>query len=380
MVGNRAFQILFVCTLYFLLLPLLPEQTPEFLYTVSLAIKDVLLWFLPITVFFFLGYTIASYEKKAPLFLLLLFCFEGISNSCCVWSSYLWGLSFFPSFTSIEPISVADSLSPLWKIPIMRPSWWAANKGSFLGIAIGLLPFTKSYFSKGKALSEIVLTKFFSKLIPIFILGFVAKMHKTQLLSQVFFQTTEVLLYLFILIIVYLTLLFYIGPGLKGIPNLFPAAGIAFSSGCSLSTMPWTIEGTSKNLKNKNFAEAVIPATTNIQQVGDCLANTFLCFVIYTQHFGHFPSIATWAAFSVTFVLARYATAAILGGACFLMLPIYESYLHFTPEMLAIIVTLNVVLDPFITVTNVLGNSALCSLFEKLWIFIHSFFRKQSPD
>ncbi|MES2273562.1 MAG: cation:dicarboxylase symporter family transporter, partial [Chlamydiota bacterium] len=143
-----------------------------------------------------------------------------------------------------------------------------------------------------------------------------------------------------------------------------------FTSGCSLSTMPWTIDGAAKNLRNPQFAKAVIPATTNIQQIGDCIANTFLCFLIYRHFYGINPDLLTWFHFSLIFVLARFATAAVIGGAIFIMLPIYETYLSFNPEMIAIILAFNVVLDPIITCCNVVANGALCRVFEKVWILI----------
>jgi len=131
--------------------------------------------------------------------------------------------------------------------------------------------------------------------------------------------------------------------------------------------MPWTIEGSLKNLKSPDLAKAVIPATTNIQQIGDCLTNTFLCFLLYTHFFGHTPEFSTWFVFSGVFVLARFATAAVLGGAIFIMLPIYESYLSFTAEMTAIILAFNVILDPLVTSANVIANGALCRVFERVW-------------
>jgi Na+/H+-dicarboxylate symporter len=134
--------------------------------------------------------------------------------------------------------------------------------------------------------------------------------------------------------------------------------------------MPWTIEGASKNLSNPPFARAIIPATTNIQQIGDCITNAFLCFLIYGQFYGHAPEPMMWATFSLFFVLARFYTAAVLGGAIFIMLPIYESCLSFTPEMIAIILAFNVILDPIVTASNVLANGALCRVFERVWMRI----------
>ena len=89
--------------------------------------------------------------------------------------------------------------------------------------------------------------------------------------------------------------------------------------------------------------------------------------MLYTQWNGHVPSLQVWVPFTIAFVVARFATAAVLGGAIFVMLPIYETYLQFTPEMLAMILAYNVLLDPVVTSTNVVANGGLCYLFERVW-------------
>jgi len=52
------------------------------------------------------------------------------------------------------------------------------------------------------------------------------------------------------------------------------------------------------------------------------------------------------------------------------MIPIYETYLGFNAEMVAIILAFNVVLDPIVTASNVLCNGALCRVYEKVWLKI----------
>ena len=198
-------------------------------------------------------------------------------------------------------------------------------------------------------------------------------MHQTRVLHEVISQYGLLVLCLVFFLLCYYAFLLLLGNGWSvrkayaASLNLWPAGGLAFTSGCSFSTMPWTIEGTAKNLSRPELARAVIPATTNIQQIGDCITNCFLCFLIYQQFFGHSPDMLVWFRFSIAFVIARYYTAAVLGGAIFIMLPIYESYLSFNTEMLAIILAFNVVLDPIVTSMNVLCNGALCRLFELVW-------------
>lgn len=375
---QRSIQIIVAITIYLLFASFLPLQVHQGLYTISLFIKDLLLWLLPLSVCMFIAHAIFSFEKRAPLFVLSLFLFEALSNSLSVWYSYGCGWIAASHLPATLPEELHDVFSPLWRISSLKPSWWSADKGTFAGIALGLIavvrfPLLRAFLVKGKELSELVLTRFFSRLIPIFVLGFVARMYKTQLLNQMVTRYADFLLWLVLFLISYLLFLFLVGSGfslrvcIKNIKNLMPAAGVAFSSGCSLSTMPWTIEGASKNMQNPKLAQAIIPATTNIQQIGDCIANSLLCYLIYYHFNGHGPSLAVWIPFSVVFVLARFATAAVIGGAIFIMLPIYEHYLSFTPEMIAIILAFNVILDPLITCSNVVANGALARVFERVW-------------
>ncbi len=370
----------FTIGIYFLLSPYLPLSVHQGFYTFSLLIKDLLLWTLPISIFFFIGSAIASFEKKAPLFILSLFLFEAISNGASVWYVYGWG---HIATGYAEPVKIHlfnNSFSPLWRLGFTKPAWWSADKGTILAIILGLIaafafPWLKSFLEKGKQIAETVLTRFFAKLIPLFVLGFIARMVQTNLIHQVAGQYAELLLWLIVSVGTYILFLFFLGSGpgsprfFQRIKNLLPATGIAFSSGCSLSTMPWTIEGTSKNLQNPDLAKAIIPATTNIQQIGDCIVNCFFCFIIYSQFNGFPPDLSTWISFSIVFVLARFATAAVIGGAIFIMLPVYESYLGFNPEMIATILALNVILDPLVTCANVIANGALCRVFEKVLMY-----------
>jgi len=377
-IQNRSVQIFLTCALYLIFAPYLPQEAHRAFYTISLFIKDLLVWLLPLSVGFFIAYAVASFEKKAPLFLLVLFFFELISNGCSVWYAYFWGMGVTHTIEPIQTQLFFDHFTPLWRWGILKPSWWTADKGTFAGIILGLITIIAphrflSFISIGKRIGETILTKFFSRLIPLFVLGFLARMHQTKLLSQMVNQYSSLLLWLVLALIIYIVFLFILGygpstPSLRNrIQNLLPAAGVSFSSGCSLSTMPWTIEGAAKNLKNKDLAQAIIPATTNIQQIGDCITNSFLCVALCYQFQGAVPDLQTWILFSSLFVLARFATAAVIGGAIFVMIPIYESTLHFTPEMVSIILALNVILDPLVTCSNVVANGALCRIFEKIW-------------
>jgi Na+/H+-dicarboxylate symporter len=62
------------------------------------------------------------------------------------------------------------------------------------------------------------------------------------------------------------------------------------------------------------------------------------------------------------------------------MLPLYEAYLNFNGEMIALILALNVILDPLVTSCNVLANGALCRTFERVWHFAQAVTGKPQPS
>lgn len=376
---RRGLQTVVILIGYALVAPFLPTVIHRLFYTISLLIKDILVWMMPVTVCFFVAQTITLFERKAPLFILTLVLFETVSNLSSVWYALGFARIISETMTPLKVTTLDLSFHALWRLPWPKPPWWAADKGCVVGFLLGAMGGFFRYPSLNRAIDyikstlEIILTQVFARLIPLFILGFVARMYQTQLLSQMIYRYGIVLIWLVFVLGLYILGLFALGAGgrwsvmRRHIVNLLPAGGIAFSSGCSLSTMPWTINGTAKNLDHPDMAKAIIPATTNIQQVGDCITNVFLCLLIYRYFYGDVPNYLMLLNFSIVFVLARFATTAVIGGAIFVMLPIYETYLHFTAEMVAIILAFNVILDPLVTSSNVLANGALCRLFEQIW-------------
>ena len=376
---NRSIQTIGVLLLYVFVADTLPAGAHQMLYTMSVFLKDCLIWMMPLTVTFFLAKSVQGFGIKAPLFVATLILFEFLSNFSSVWYAYGAAKLVQPYLPVLKLSHMTESLQILWKIPVSPPRWWSAEKGALVGVLLGSV----TAFSQNPQLLRLLktghqcvqwgLTKIFARFIPLFIVGFAAQMHQTHLLSHIIGHYSLLVLCLLGFLIFYLVFLFALGAGwsfykaVLHMRSLMTAGSMALTSGCSISTMPWTIEGAGKNLDDPALAQALIPATTNIQQIGDCITNSFLCALIYSHFYGTSPDIITFAIFSGVFVLARFSTAAVLGGAIFIMLPIYETYLNFTPEMIAIILALNVFLDPFVTSSNVVANGALCRVFEIVW-------------
>ncbi len=376
---HRTVQTMLVILLYAAFAQFLPEIAHRSFYTISIFIKDMLVWMMPFTVCVFIAHTITSFERKAPMFILVLVLFEAISNFTSIWYAFGAGALVSNELAGFEVIKFQSDFSALWRIPFTKPAWWGADKGSMLGLVLGCYAAFNSssalrpVLEIGKSVMEFIITKIFARFIPLFVLGFIAQIYNTGLLGHMTAHYAALVLYLLLFLVTYFLLIFALSAGFRPskiyqhIMNMLPAAGIAVTSGCSLSTMPWTIKGAAQNLENPALAKAIIPATTNIQQTADCITNAFLCFLIYKHFNGHIPDMATLLPFSFIFVLARFATAAVLGGAIFIMIPIYEAYLGFNSEMVAIILALNVILDPIVTSGNVMANGGLCRVFERVW-------------
>src|SRR5690606_32594934 len=123
--------------IYVLIAGSLPYTVHQGFYTVSLFIKDLLLWMMPVTVCFFIAHTIQAFERRAPLFIIILLIFEAISNFSSVW------YAFFTASCAAEfmPVFGAETFShhfrTLWGLPWAKPAWWSADKGALVGVLLG---------------------------------------------------------------------------------------------------------------------------------------------------------------------------------------------------------------------------------------------------
>ena len=111
---------------------------------------------------------------------------------------------YFSYLRLIQSPESMTALAPFWRLPFSKPSWWGADKGSFLGLILGALspwiPRLKNPLSKGKYLMEWLLTKVFARFIPLFILGFMSQLYATGLLGYTL-RNYGVLIFWLILII-----------------------------------------------------------------------------------------------------------------------------------------------------------------------------------
>lgn len=372
-------RIISVVVGFILISPYLDITVHRGLYTSSLLIKDILMFVLPLMIAVFVSSSLASFKAKAPLLIVSLLLFEFVSNASSVMYAYLVGMASLDQLQGIAKPEAAQGIEPFFSIGFLRPKFWSGDKGMFLGVVVGLVtvfwpqaPWFDGLIRVREAINNIF-AQWISKLAPLFLVGFMSNMYVSGLGDLVNVSYVVSFGIATAALVIYVVFLYGVAAGfhpkqaITFMKNAFPSFMMALSTMCSITTMPYTIACAEKNLQNPALAKMIIPATTNIQQIGDCLLNAFFCIILLKTFDMPIPDFGAWLVFVGVFATARFATAGVLGGAIFVMMPIYERYLGFTPDMLAMIFALNVLFDPIVTVGNVYANGALCIVFEKFW-------------
>ncbi|MGE3320247.1 MAG: cation:dicarboxylase symporter family transporter [Candidatus Berkiella sp.] len=354
--------------------PIMSYEVQSALYGISLSIKSLLLFVLPIVIFSLLFKTAVELAHHATKLILLILAAVICSNFLSTLISHYVGTSLYHlDLKLVLPVAV-DELKPLWQLQL--PSWIPNDKAMFGGIVTGIV---LSYFKPklASAIARILanavntLLHYFTFIIPLFVAGFVVKLGFDGLVKSILQQYAIILLIILVAQFSYIGLIYFVANNLKikqcltSLKNMLPALIAGFSTMSSASAMPLTILGTQKNAPKGDFARSIIPTTVNIHLIGDCFAIPILAYAILKSYGAPEPMLLQYLIFAGYFVLAKFSVAAVPGGGIFVMLPILESYLGFNSAMLALITALYLLFDPFITAANVLGNGGFALFLDK---------------
>jgi Na+/H+-dicarboxylate symporter len=268
-----------------------------------------------------------------------------------------------------------EALLPLWNFSL--PKWLGNGQAMFSGLLLGIIlgwfkpELARNISSKFEKMIAIIL-KGLLFVIPLFIAGFVIKMHHDQVMSYIFRNYAFIFILIASAVFAYIALIYFVANRFQGkaflisLKNMLPAAIAGFGSMSSAAAMPLTILGAEKNSRNHDFARSIIPATVNIHLMGDCFAIPIFAFAVMKSFGVAEPTFVNYLLFASFFVLAKFSVAAVPGGGILVMLPILESYLGFNAEMLSLITALYILFDPVITCANVLGNGGFAMGMDRI--------------
>ncbi len=353
----------------------IPLYFQSMLYAMSLTIKSAVIFVLPFVIFGLLFKTSASIANKAST--LILFLLAGIcsSNFLSTWISFVVGSTAYGFDIAMSLPTEVDSLQPAWLFSL--PKWIGNGEAMFAGLALGLIlgsfrPQIAKKISHVLDLSVNRVLKCILMVIPLFIAGFMIKMHHDQVMTYIFrnyaliFGLIACAVFTYIAFLYLLACKFRMSRFFVSIKNMLPAAIAGFGSMSSAASMPLTILGTEKNCNHGEVARSVIPVTVNIHLIGDCFAIPIFAFAVMKSFGVEAPSFGNYLVFASFFVLAKFSVAAVPGGGVLVMLPILETYLGFKADMLSLITALYILFDPVITCANVFGNGAFAMIIDRL--------------
>lgn len=356
------------------------NQLVRLFYTISVFLKEGLMFFLPFIIFSYLFSAVLSFKKHALLMILSLVPLIMLSNSATVLTSYGVAHLVFPL---LGEMSVGKILSTKESIePFFQPSFGflSANHAMIMAISLGVL---SNYFSKGdlsEKFSETLkkgitafLTKLFIPLLPFYVFGFVLKLAKEDILVLLLQSYGKIFILSCSLIISYLSFIYLVAARFRFstfisyLKVMLPPWVTSFTTMSSLAAMPLTIKATEKILKNKKYAHFIIPATANFHLVGDGLNLSLTSLALLAIKGFSLPSFYDYTIFTFFYCIAKFSCAAVPGAGVLVILPVVSSYLGLDAESVSFLTAIYILQDPILTSANVMGNGAFAILTERFF-------------
>ena len=375
--------VLFISTFFFG--DMINVSVKSNLYAISLFLKDLIVFVLPIIIFSFVLSGILNLHKESLKIILILVPLVCISNFTGFWVSYAVSAPLLKfGWITVSKLETSGVLEPAWfiKVPSILRNDIALILSMILGIMGGFakIRFISTFSAKLSLISGFILKKVICPILPMFVLGFIIKMQHEETLSliikeyAVLLYTVAILTYGYMFCVIFFATGRNVKVAYEKFKNLVPAVLIGLFSMSSAAAIPSTIEGSEKNLLNKNTARFVVPATANMHLLGDCFAIPVIGLALMVSFGYELPSVSEYLTFSLYGVIAKFVSAGIPGGSALIFVPIFENVFGFSAPMLTAITAIYVLFDPIATSSNVFGHGMFAIVFEK----VYSKFKKRS--
>jgi Na+/H+-dicarboxylate symporter len=379
-------QLIFCIVLSFLFGHYLSVETIQYIYTFSFSLKEILMTVLPAIVFSYISFAILSLETSGSVLIVMILALVAVSNAVTLIVAYGVGKLAMPFFVFNKTCALQSSIKELLPVYALSiPRWLSSDKAMLFGIVYGMVVrhFKPTYLlSFSDTLQNSVnffLRRCFIPLLPIYVTGFLLKMQYEGSLNTLCESFGQVLVVVVALLIVYIPVYYFVGSGfnvkrtIEMLKNMMPAALTGFSTISSAVTMPVTLDATEKNLGDVGFARLVIPLTVNFHMVGHSLSLPITSLALLKLFGLPLPTFEAFLLFLGFFCVAKFSASAVPGGGIIVMIEGLQKYLGFTPEMTGIIILLDILQDPLLTVGNVMGNGAFATIAHRVSKWMTSF-------
>lgn len=371
--------VIFAVILFSDSIPLYAQQVA---YTVSDGIRSVLMFLLPMLVLPFIINSVSMLKTKGLFLLLSLVFIITFSNFISICIGGVFATTFVPmmnlktSFAQGFNPGDADCLYPLYtlELPTIISIEVVLVAGFILGLVHGVYQNKafEAFILKFKTFSTAFFTKIFIPLMPLYIFGNMLKIDRENDFAQVFSDFGQIIGFIIAIQVIYITFLFWVGnrfslsKTIEAIKTAMPAWVLGFSTMSSLVTMPVTLKAAEQNLKDKTIAQLAITSTVNCHTIGECISMMAIAMTVMLMSQGMVaPDPLTFLKFSFIFALAQFTAVSVPGGSVVIVIPLLIKYFGFSPEMVGLVATLSVFMEPIGTAHNVHGNSAFAILIKR---------------
>lgn len=360
----------------------IPEEIQRTFFTISLFLKDALVFLMPLIVFAFIFSCLSSFQKQASLLIVMILTFVTFSNFIFVQLGYFAGdfclpcLGYHAANAVQQAAGNAAPLASYFVLPF--PTLISTDMALVLGTVCGLYGAfwgNEKLVTWGESLKNAVqwgLTNIFIPLVPLYIIGFLFKIHHDDSLMTMFAGYGP-MIGLVILVQALAILFFFFVAALGNLKsmqgalrNVLPSGLVALSTMSSVATLPLTLEAAEKNTQNKSLSQLMISATINIHHVGASVGIPIIMAVVMAMNGVEAMHYGTFLVFSLYYMIAKFGVVSVPGGEVIVLLPLLEAHFGFTDTMSGLLTTLNILIDPTVTVANVLCNGALAIFTDKI--------------
>lgn len=372
-------RLVAVVAIAFALAGNLPFITVSWFYTISVALKDILMVILPFVVFSYLSASILNLQGKATLMIFGVFGLVILSNTASVMAAY--GVSSL-LMNSLEHISFGAIsgkvvVQPLWQMPNLV--LLTADKAMLAGLAVGLIgnvfkiSILNNLVNQIKALATKALNIVFIPFLPMYVFGFVLKIGFEGTLTTLATAYAPVFFLSLGVIHSYLFLTYFIGCNgnfkatFKAIKTMLPAWITGFSTMSSAATLPVTMECVEKNTNNQKLAHFVTPATANIHMIGDGINITLTSLALLIMSGTQIPSFVEFLPYLGAYIFTKFSGSGVPGGGMIILLPVVETHLGLSSDLCSLVATLYILQDSLMTASNVAGNGALALIAQRVF-------------
>ena len=375
---NLPFFVLFLFVFIFAFGDFINIVIKTQLYAISLLIKDLIVFILPFIIFSFVASGLMSLRGESAKVILILVPLVCLSNFIGFWMSYICAGPLLQSgVIKMSKLQSSVCLTEAWNIqitPIIKNDI-ALIIGAIAGILGNITKSTlfTQCITVFTNIANFILKKLICPALPLFVCGFIVKMQYEGSLTIITREYSQLLAIVAILTYGYMFSLlvclsnFSISAAFTKFKNILQGIIVGLCSMSSAAAIPVTIAGSEKNLKDKNIAHFVIPATANMHLLGDCFAIPIIGLAIMLSFGVGLPSISHYFVFSLYGVLAKFAAAGIPGGSAVIFAPIFEQIFGFDKTMVTALTAIYMLFDPIATSSNVFGHGVFAILFEKIY-------------